>query len=1158
VTVSDGGSGTCVATLSGGTGSCAITETAVGPYSFTATYGGSVPDYASSNSSSVGVTVGQDSTTTSIIGTTPAIPVVGEPIVVSVGVAANSPGSGEPTGSVTVSDGTQHCVVTLIAAAGSCPLTETAAGPYSFTASYGDDVNDLTSSTATGSPVSVGAASTATSILSATSSVAGQPITVSVHVGANAPGAGTPTGTVTVSDGGVQSCPVTLSEGSGSCQITEPAAGSYSLSASYAGVSDFSGSTTSSAFKVTVGQASSTVTLTVPTGSPVVGQPMTFGVTVAAESPGAGTPTRTVTVSDGGAESCVATLLAGSGSCPITEAAASSYTFTASYSGDSNFLSSNTPGSSITVAPDPTTTTITSIPATAVVGQPISVGVSVLANTPGGGFPTGTVTVSDGTKTCPATLGTTGTGSCKITETAPKAYSFTANYETDGNYVASVSSSSSVTVAQDATTTKISNTTANPAVGQPITVAVDVSSNKPGAGTPTGHVIISDGGPGPCTATLSPGIGSYLGDGVGNCSIPEMATGQATFTATYQGDTNYLESPASTPFPVTVGQASSTVTLGLSPTTATYGDEETVQALVTVAPEYAGSPTGSVTVKSGTTTLCIVNKLNATSEGSCMWTAAAALGAGRQTITATYGGDLNFTASPPDSAQFTIDAATTRTALTLSSAKTTYGDEQALRISAVITPEYAGTSATGKVTVEESTATLCTITLASGKGSCMLPASRLGAGTYHLVGTYTDSADFTGSKSSSATVTVLPATTKVAFGLSKPRTTYGDEQVSRMSATVSPEFRGTTPAGKVTVKEGSRVVCVIKLAAGKGSCVLSAAQLSAGTYHMVAIYSASSDFKSSGSHTETMRIARASTRTGLGLSAGNVTYGGEQAERFSVAVYPQFAHLRPTGTVSLTRAGRTLCVIGLSSAGGSCTLSSAELGAGGYQVDAQYTGSSDFNGSTSGTEGFSVSRAGTSTSIGLSTSRVTIGDEQAERISVDVGSGGGTPSGSVTIRAGGGTVCVVGLSGGRGSCTLSSTRLAAGSYRLGASYGGSADFSPSGSGTYGLNVAKATTGTGLSLSTAKVNEGSEQAEHISVSVSGEFGLGVGGTVRVTASGATLCVIGLSGGRGSCSLSASQLAVGTYHVVASFQGSGSFDPSTSGAQTLTVKFVLSVG
>ncbi len=432
---------------------------------------------------------------------------------------------------------------------------------------------------------------------------------------------------------------------------------------------------------------------------------------------------------------------------------------------------------------------------------------------------------------------------------------------------------------------------------------------------------------------------------------------------------------------MTVGKASSTVALELSSKTATYGDEEAVQASVTVVPEYGGSPGGTVTVTSGAANLCTIT-LKA-SAGSCTLPATA-LGAGSQTITATYGGDSNFTESPPSSTLLAIAEATTRTSVSLSGSKMTYGDEQTDRISVAVTPEYPGSTPTGSVVVTHGAVTLCTITLASANGSCVLAADRLGAGTYHLAATYNDSADFEGSTSSSATATVLPATTKLAFGLSKPRTTYGDEQASRMSATVSPEFRGTTPAGDVTLKEGARVLCVIKLSAGKGSCVSSAAQLSAGTYHIVAVYGGSSDFKSSESHTETLTVLRASTRTELGLSAGTVTYGGEEAERFSVSVSPQFAHLRPTGTVVLERDGRTLCAIGLSAAGGSCTLSSTELGAGGYQVDAAYEGSSDFNGSTSGSEGFNVARAGTSTSIGLSSSRVTIGDEQAERISFDV------------------------------------------------------------------------------------------------------------------------------------------------------------------------------
>ncbi len=512
VTISDGGTGTCVADLSGGTGSCTITEAAAGSYTFAATYGGSVPDYASSNASGFGVTVSQDATTTSITGTTTVDPVVGESIGVSVIATASSPGSGTPTGTVTVSDGgTQTCVATLNASgAGGCQITEWASGPYVLSAIYGGDVNYVSSSTTAGPTLTVGAASTLTAITSATSSVAGQPITVAVDVAPVAPGAGTPTGTVTVSDGLGQSCPVALSAGTGSCQITE-AAGSYSLSASYGGSSNYTGSATTSPFKLSVGRATSTVTLTGPTGSPVVGQPIMFTVNVTADSPGSGTPTGTVTVNDGGAQSCPVALTDGAGSCQITEMTASSYTFTASYGGDDNFVSSDNPTASVTIAPDPTTTTITNIPSAAVVGEPITVAVEVVPNGPGSGIPTGSVTVSDGgSKTCTATL-TSGsnTGTCQITETTTAPYSFSAEYSTDGNYGASTSSAPDVvTVTKDSTTTAITNTTANPVVGQPVTVTVAVNANKPGAGTPTGTVTITDGGTAKCTVTLSGGAGS--------------------------------------------------------------------------------------------------------------------------------------------------------------------------------------------------------------------------------------------------------------------------------------------------------------------------------------------------------------------------------------------------------------------------------------------------------------------------------------------------------------------------------------------------------------------------------------------------------------------------------------------------------------------------
>jgi serine/threonine-protein kinase len=61
-----------------------------------------------------------------------------------------------------------------------------------------------------------------------------------------------PAGKVTVSDGAGQSCTVTLSGGSGACQLTVPAAGPYQLTASYAGLGAFQASASGST-GITVG-----------------------------------------------------------------------------------------------------------------------------------------------------------------------------------------------------------------------------------------------------------------------------------------------------------------------------------------------------------------------------------------------------------------------------------------------------------------------------------------------------------------------------------------------------------------------------------------------------------------------------------------------------------------------------------------------------------------------------------------------------------------------------------------------------------------------------------------------------------------------------------------------------------------------------------------
>jgi hypothetical protein len=91
----------------------------------------------------------------------------------------------------------------------------------------------------------------------------------------------------------------------------------------------------------------------------------------------------------------------------------------------------------------------------------------------------------------------------------------------------------------------------------------------------------------------------------------------------------------------------------------------------------------------------------------------------------------------------------------------------------------------------------------------------------------------------------------------------------------------------------------------------------------------------------------------------------------------------------------------------------------------------------------------------------------------------------------------------------------------------------------------------LALSTGTVRVGHEQAEKISVSVTAANGRRPPGKVTVTAGRATLCVITLSAGAGSCRLGASKLRPGNYTVAAVYDGSHDYQGSNVAKKPLKV-------
>lgn len=160
-------------------------------------------------------------------------------------------------------------------------------------------------------------------------SVVGQAVTFTYSVTAG--DGGTPTGTVTISDG-TSSCSAPVE--AGSCEIAFPSAGVTSVTATYAGDGSY-GPSASAAGPHTVNPAQTTTTITSDSPDPSTAtQSVTVTYSVTVNGPGDGTPTGNVTVSDG-TDSCVGTVAAGS--CSLTLTTTGARILTATYAGDTDF-----------------------------------------------------------------------------------------------------------------------------------------------------------------------------------------------------------------------------------------------------------------------------------------------------------------------------------------------------------------------------------------------------------------------------------------------------------------------------------------------------------------------------------------------------------------------------------------------------------------------------------------------------------------------------------------------------------------------------------------------------------------------------------------------------------------------------------------------------
>jgi large repetitive protein len=683
ITITDG-TQACSATLP--TTMCNISFATPGVKSITAQYSGDT-NFIGATSINVVHTVNKASTTIAITSDTPDPSVFGQSVPITFTLSVNVPGSGTPTGVVTVTDGTQFCTAALPTT--SCAIAFTSIGAKTLTAQYSGDAN-ISGSTSIGTAHTVNKAGTTTSISSIVPNPAlhGQSTAITASLSVTAPGVGTPTGVITITDGSI-TCIANLP--ATSCNLTFTVLGSHTISATYSGDANFNGSNGTSPLTVNdvpvaglAAQNSSptrlddatffTATLTTGTNVTYVwnfgdGSPTVNGANVSHTYAVSSTYTAIVTATNSFNSQSASTPVTITNQRPVAVAFNNTFSLNATVALDGSgsfdpdnhtpltYFWTQTGGTGVSFTPNLSVTTFTAPGAAAVLTFSLTVtDTHGLASLP----KQIVITIADlpitglaAHNSSPTAYGVTTQFSTTLSSGSSVTYQWnfgdgntgsgagtSHTYATPGNYTAIVtatnalpsiaSATTAVTITKATPTVAITSDTPDPSVvGQSVPIAFAVT--PPGIGTPTGTVTVTDG-----TQSCATNVAS------GTCSLTFTSPGSKTLTAQYSGDT-FFNGAASSNVAHQVNQAGTTTSISsIAPNPALFGQSTAITVSLTINSPGAGTPTGTINITDGT----VGCTAPLPTPSSCSVTFNTL---GTHPITATYSGDANFATSSTNS-----------------------------------------------------------------------------------------------------------------------------------------------------------------------------------------------------------------------------------------------------------------------------------------------------------------------------------------------------------------------------------------------------------------------------------------------------------------------------------------------------------------------------
>jgi hypothetical protein len=175
----------------------------------------------------------------------------------------------------------------------------------------------------------------------------------------------------------------------------------------------------------------------------------------------------------------------------------------------------------------------------------------------------------------------------------------------------------------------------------------EISFTAPPAGAVGGSAILSatgggSGNPVVFSVDSSSGSGVCAVSGSDGATLTYLAVGTCVIDADQNGNAAYSPAPQVQAV-IPVVKASTATTVSLSKKLITYGHEKSLVITVKVRPQFTGTPTGTITVTAGHTTLC--RKALTGAKATCSMRTAKELKVGRYKVRAKYSGSAAFLAS---------------------------------------------------------------------------------------------------------------------------------------------------------------------------------------------------------------------------------------------------------------------------------------------------------------------------------------------------------------------------------------------------------------------------------------------------------------------------------------------------------------------------------